>query len=44
MGQTIVMVTHDPSTAAHAERIVRLDKGRLIEDTRTRAAATEASR
>ncbi|MBU3728681.1 MAG: ABC transporter ATP-binding protein [Phycisphaerales bacterium] len=32
MGQTIVMVTHDPATAERAERIVRLDKGRLAED------------
>ena len=32
MGQTIVMVTHDPATADHAERLVRLDKGRLVED------------
>lgn len=31
-GQTIVMVTHDPATAAHAQRLVRLDKGRLVED------------
>jgi putative ABC transport system ATP-binding protein len=32
MGQTIVMVTHDPATANHAQRLVRLDKGRLAED------------
>jgi putative ABC transport system ATP-binding protein len=32
MGQTIVMVTHDPATAERAERLVRLDKGRLAED------------
>ena len=32
MGQTIVMVTHDPATAEHAQRLVRLDKGRLAED------------
>jgi putative ABC transport system ATP-binding protein len=31
-GQTIVMVTHDPSTATHAQRLVRLDKGQLVED------------
>jgi putative ABC transport system ATP-binding protein len=31
-GQTIVMVTHDPATADHAQRLVRLDKGRLAED------------
>ncbi|MSR29619.1 MAG: ABC transporter ATP-binding protein [Phycisphaerales bacterium] len=30
-GQTIVMVTHDPATAVHAQRTVHLDKGRLVE-------------
>ncbi len=30
-GQTIVMVTHDPATAAFAERSVHLDKGQLVE-------------
>ncbi len=29
--QTIVMVTHDPATAARAGRIVHLEKGRIIE-------------
>lgn len=29
--QTIVMVTHDPATAAFAQRTVHLDKGQLIE-------------
>jgi putative ABC transport system ATP-binding protein len=31
LGQTLVMVTHDPSTAARAARTVRLDKGRIID-------------
>ncbi len=30
-GKTIVMVTHDPRAAAAAERILHLDKGRLLE-------------
>ncbi len=30
-GQTIVMVTHDPATAHHAQRTVHLEKGRLVE-------------
>ena len=30
-GRTIIMVTHDPVTAAAATRIVQLDKGRLSE-------------
>jgi putative ABC transport system ATP-binding protein len=28
--KTILMVTHDPLAAEHAERVVRLDKGRLV--------------
>jgi putative ABC transport system ATP-binding protein len=31
-GKTIVMVTHDPKSAAHGSRVVRLDKGRLAEE------------
>jgi len=30
--KTIVMVTHDPKAAARARRLVRLEKGILIED------------
>jgi putative ABC transport system ATP-binding protein len=30
-GKTLLMVTHDPRAAAHASRIVRLDKGVLVE-------------
>jgi putative ABC transport system ATP-binding protein len=31
MGKTLVMVTHDPTAAAVARRLVRLEKGRLAE-------------
>jgi len=31
-GQTIVMVTHDPVAASHADRIVFLDDGRLVDE------------
>src|SRR4030095_3010550 len=31
-GKTIVMVTHDPKSAAHGSRVVHLDKGRLAEE------------
>ena len=31
-GQTIVMVTHDPNAAAHANRVVFLQDGRIVED------------
>ncbi|RNE66786.1 ABC transporter ATP-binding protein [Cryobacterium tepidiphilum] len=32
MGQTIVMVTHDPSAASHVDRIVFLADGRVIDE------------
>jgi putative ABC transport system ATP-binding protein len=32
MGQTIVMVTHDPSAAAYANRVVFLADGRIVDD------------
>jgi putative ABC transport system ATP-binding protein len=30
-GQTIVMVTHDPATAARAGRVVHLEKGKIVD-------------
>ncbi|MCC7140159.1 MAG: ABC transporter ATP-binding protein [Planctomycetes bacterium] len=42
-GQTFVMVTHDPRAAAAAERVVRLEKGRIHSDVR-RSGAEEAVR
>ncbi len=38
-GQTIIMVTHETDVAAHAERMVRLQDGRIIEDTQNQPAA-----
>jgi len=32
MGQTIVMVTHDPSAAAYANRVLFLADGRIVDD------------
>ena len=32
LGQTIVMVTHDPVAASHAERIVFLGDGRIVDE------------
>lgn len=31
-GQTIVMVTHDPGTAAYADRIIFLEDGRIVDE------------
>ncbi len=33
-GQTIVMVTHDPIAAAHADRVVFLPDGRIVDEMR----------
>jgi putative ABC transport system ATP-binding protein len=32
LGQTIVMVTHDPVAAAYANRVVLLADGRLVDE------------
>ena len=32
-GKTLVMVTHDPQAASRADRIVKLDKGRIAQET-----------
>ncbi len=31
-GQTVVMVTHDPGAAAHADRVVFLADGRIVDE------------
>jgi putative ABC transport system ATP-binding protein len=31
-GQTVIMVTHDPAAAAHADRLVTLRDGRIVQD------------
>jgi putative ABC transport system ATP-binding protein len=43
MGQTIVMVTHDPSAASYADRVVFLSDGAVIDELRdpTQAAVLE---
>jgi len=39
LGQTVIMVTHDPAAAAYADRVVELADGRVVDDRRQRAAA-----
>ena len=34
MGQTLILVTHEPDIAALADRIIHLEDGRIISDTR----------
>jgi putative ABC transport system ATP-binding protein len=34
LGQTVVMVTHDPNAACHAERIVFVADGKIVDETR----------
>jgi putative ABC transport system ATP-binding protein len=34
LNKTVIMVTHDPHAAERAQRILHLEKGRLVEDTR----------
>ncbi len=38
-GQTIVMVTHDPGAAAHADRVVFLGDGRVVDELAAPTAA-----
>ncbi len=38
-GLTIVLVTHEPSIAAHADRTIRMHDGHIVEDTRKPLAA-----
>lgn len=43
LGKTLLMVTHDAKCAAHAKRTLHLEKGKLLEGSRTgRAAVLQA--
>jgi len=42
LGKTLVLVTHDPDAAARAERIVRLERGRIVPTTPAPAPAGSA--
>jgi macrolide transport system ATP-binding/permease protein len=41
-GHTIIIVTHDPTVAARADRIVEICDGRILSDTRKTPAAASA--
>ncbi|MFL1916524.1 MacB family efflux pump subunit [Plesiomonas shigelloides] len=38
LGHTVILVTHDPAIAAHAERIIELKDGRVIRDSTSQPA------
>ncbi len=38
LGQTIIMVTHDPKAAAYADRLVELEDGSIVRDGAPAAA------
>lgn len=42
-GRTIILITHDEQVASHAERIVRMQDGRIIEDSASKPVASHLS-
>lgn len=40
LGKTIIMVTHDPHAAERSQRVLHLEKGRLVSDTATTGKPT----
>ena len=44
MGQTVVMVTHDPTAAAYADRVLFLADGRLVDEMNAPTAASVLDR
>jgi macrolide transport system ATP-binding/permease protein len=43
-GETILIVTHDPEVARHAERVIRVHDGRVTEDERIRPRTLRPAR
>jgi putative ABC transport system ATP-binding protein len=44
LGQTVVMVTHDPTAAAYADRVVFLADGRVVDSLESPTAADVLAR
>jgi putative ABC transport system ATP-binding protein len=44
LGQTVVMVTHDPVAASYADRVVFLADGRIVDDLRAPTPASVLDR
>jgi putative ABC transport system ATP-binding protein len=44
LGQTVVMVTHDPAAAAYADRVIFLADGRIVDDMQAPPAARIVAR
>lgn len=42
-GHTVILITHDPSVAARAKRVIALSDGRVVSDTRTKEAPAESA-
>jgi macrolide transport system ATP-binding/permease protein len=42
-GRTVILITHDKEVAAHAERVVRIQDGRIVADERQKAPTPRAS-
>lgn len=42
-GKTIVLITHDPEVAEHADRIISIRDGEIASDTMTRSSESSAS-
>ena len=40
-GRTILLITHEPDVAAHAQRLIRLVDGRIVQDVRQREQRQE---
>ncbi|MEN3951549.1 MacB family efflux pump subunit [Iodidimonas sp. SYSU 1G8] len=36
-GTTVILITHDPSVASHAQRVIQIQDGKIVDDTQTGA-------